>query len=872
MLSRGLGLLAACVLVAAALPATATASTRPGTGATQAGPGTAQVSSGAAQAGPFETGNLLDYANADFEGTTGDWVAVSNATLTDDSGQHFLHDDSLLDTATSAGTSSFAIAGGTPAVKIKMTRGASYRVGAYFKAPAAAGQTVQFSLGCYKSSGGFAGWSDGTVNSLLASGNWQYSEDDIAVPADCAYVLGSPQVTLGGLAAGAAVNMDEAAFTPYRAAQVIGAHGDGVPYNAADWFSANGAAGPLQSDKQFWMTELLPDQWNESTNACYEIEQSVPDASGWPACVIAYGVQESQAQIAKFLANVPAAQMVIMVYYSEPEGKFSSGAQFVSQFETQSQNIRAAAGDAPNIFVALDSSSYEYGTRASDSAGTGCGYIVAPQYVDFYLVDHYDEGASGNSLPDETTGPAGDSNGQKWLNWLGCVQSMNKPLGLAEYGLDCHSDPDQPVVTDEMEADDNYLSAIPGATEPTIMWDYWYDTGCQFSNSAGGLTAWRSFETQNGGGSAATATASRPPIRTPRAALSRPAPTAAAGFPGALNGISALSPSDVWAVGYDPAGSLIVHWNGSSWSQEPAPGPADATLNGVSMVSPTDGWAVGSYLRTSPDDQFRFLILHWNGTSWTQVPAPAPAQGALRDVSMVSASDGWAVGVAATGPGGAAVVLHWNGTSWTQMQIPVTSGFSDLFGVSAGSASDAWAVGSAGIRAMTLHWNGTSWTQVSTPSPGRVSSLSAVSDASGLGAWAVGLYGTATTKATANMTRTLTLHWDGTTWQRIRAPSPGQGIPSDVPINELAGVAITSPSSAWSVGDDTVPVNAGQAAMTVLWNGTSWTRVKNPGGAAYSFLTAVSMLSPSEGWAAGRDDSTGQAVILHWNGTSWTRS
>src|SRR5207245_888640 len=83
------------------------------------------------------------------------------------------------------------------------------------------------------------------------------------------------------------------------------------------------------------------------------------------------------------------------------------------------------------------------GTAATDSAGTSCGYIVPTSYTDFYLADHYDHGANGMSLPNETNGPAGDSVGLKWSNWLSCVQPINKPVGLGEYGLDCKTNPDQ---------------------------------------------------------------------------------------------------------------------------------------------------------------------------------------------------------------------------------------------------------------------------------------------------------------------------------------------------------------------------------------------------------------------------------------------
>jgi hypothetical protein len=499
----------------------------------------AQAASGTLQTGPFEVGNLLNYANSDFEGTTGNWASVSNATLTDDPNHQFLHDASLLDTATSAGTSSFKVGNGSPTIQINVTGGDKYRVGAYFKAPAVNGQTVQFSLGCYTSGGTWIGAESDPASTLLNTTKWQYSESVITLPSNCAYVLGAPEVILGGLAAGAAVNMDEAIFAPKRAALIIGAHGEngldgGTSYTGQDWIDTNWTdeatntynIGPLQSDKEFYggASPTLPGSWTDSSNRCYQIEEQISNSANWPACVVNLHDFETEGQIAAYFTGLPAAQMVVMIYHDEPEGDTFSGcgtasgdaANYICYFDEESANIHLAAADAnsysdtPSVFVAADSSTYEYGSQSNDDAGDppggGCPYIPPTTSTDFYLADHYDQGASGNSLPNETGGAAGDTNGQKWQNWLNCVQSINKPLGLAEYGLDCSSNPDQSVVTTQMGADKSYLGAIPGATEPTIMWAYWYNDagneqpGCVFDNSAGGITAWQGIETQNGGG------------------------------------------------------------------------------------------------------------------------------------------------------------------------------------------------------------------------------------------------------------------------------------------------------------------------------------------------------------------------------------
>ena len=83
------------------------------------------------------------------------------------------------------------------------------------------------------------------------------------------------------------------------------------------------------------------------------------------------------------------------------------------------------------------------------------------------------------------------------------------------------------------------------------------------------------------------------------------------------------------------------------------------------------------------------LALHWNGHIWSQVPSQGPASG-LTGVTALSASDAWAVGTDMAGT----LVLHWNGHTWSQVPSPSPgSAHGSLAGVSADSPSDAWAVG-----------------------------------------------------------------------------------------------------------------------------------------------------------------------------------
>jgi hypothetical protein len=476
----------------------------------------ALATTGVTQAGPFEVGNYLDYANSDFEGTTGDWVSVSNATLTDDTAHAFLHGGALLDTVPAAGTSTFKLGNAATAVQIPVTAGSTYTVGAYFRIPAVTGQSLTFGLGFFNAAGTWLGWQRTGPLSLSGSGQWQYLSGSVTAPATAASVIGSPEVTYTGATTGETINMDEAAFVPKRAAQIIGAHGPSTTgkYTAANWLTANSSIGPLQSDKQFFNPSTpMPSTWASTDNNCYEIEQSIANPADWPACVISY--LDQQANLQGFLAGMPVAQQVIFTWWQEPENDTFSGCpgaaagngpNFVCYFVAQASRIRAAAaavGRTAEVFVAADAQSYMYSNDPSHNNGTNCSFTPPSSSVDFYLIDHYDQNVDkqGQNLPAEEA-PYSD----QWNNWSSCVHGAGKPIGIAEYGLNCTTSPNSANVTSAIAADSSYLAAIPGANSPTVLWTYWWSPhgfagqGCQFSNSFNAVTTWQAAETQNGGG------------------------------------------------------------------------------------------------------------------------------------------------------------------------------------------------------------------------------------------------------------------------------------------------------------------------------------------------------------------------------------
>jgi hypothetical protein len=324
-----------------------------------------------------------------------------------------------------------------------------------------------------------------------------------------------------------------------------------------------------------------------------------------------------------------------------------------------------------------------------------------------------------------------------------------------------------------------------------------------------------------------------------------------------LASVAVLSPCNAWAAGYYFSGyafrTLIEHWNGSSWKQVPSANPggslSDAFLNGVRAVSATNIWAVGSY---SKGNVTGTLIEHWNGIAWTQVASPNPGldENSLEGLRAISATNIWAVGSYNSGNVIETLIEHWNGTAWKHVASPSPSAVnSALTAVAASSSTDAWAVGSfvnsSGLfQTLVLHWNGTAWKRVASPSPGvsaDANALYGVAAVSASNAWAVGYF-----RTSSGAPQTLILHWNGTAWKQVASPNPSSK--SSV----LDGVRAISASNIWAVGY--YFNGTGYQTLVEHWNGTAWTRESspNPGGPdQINLLLGIGASSASDIWVVG---------------------
>ncbi len=323
---------------------------------------------------------------------------------------------------------------------------------------------------------------------------------------------------------------------------------------------------------------------------------------------------------------------------------------------------------------------------------------------------------------------------------------------------------------------------------------------------------------------------------------------------GLLNGVSALSRHDAWAVGEGPGQSPVVHWDGRTWRNVPH-AIRNGPLRSVAAIATSDVWAVGL---TNP------LTEHWNGTSWIGVPAPF--QGSVRglyDISATSSTDVWAVGFdSATGLN--PLADHWDGTSWTQVFAPDgTPGTNEFYGVKAIAVDDAWAVGyqdltgAADFQPLLEHWDGATWTVVATPAlAGSNNFLEGVDASSSTDVWAVGIY------RPANVDLPLVFHWDGTSWTQFTVPEGGGNG------NELDRVKVISSTDAWAVGQFFPVSGITFQPYALHWDGTTWSLqpAPSPGGAPASFR-AVAATAPKDVWAVGASNlATNGLLIEHSTG------
>jgi hypothetical protein len=171
-------------------------------------------------------------------------------------------------------------------------------------------------------------------------------------------------------------------------------------------------------------------------------------------------------------------------------------------------------------------------------------------------------------------------------------------------------------------------------------------------------------------------------------------------FGNILQGVVALGSNDVWAVGARQdsfyQAPMAEHWNGSSWSTATVPNPKFCTghsyLTDINAVSPTNVWAVGWCTASSHGGEQGYVV-RWNGSRWvfaSAVTAGIPQNTELYGISVAGTRGIWAVGLSRDD---GALALRWDGTAWQRLPIGPSQSQSTLAGVVAPYKSLAWTAG-----------------------------------------------------------------------------------------------------------------------------------------------------------------------------------
>lgn len=242
------------------------------------------------------------------------------------------------------------------------------------------------------------------------------------------------------------------------------------------------------------------------------------------------------------------------------------------------------------------------------------------------------------------------------------------------------------------------------------------------------------------------------------------------------------------------------------------------TLRAVTLISGTEGWAVGT-LGT---------ILRLQGASWTVVPSPTTLD--LFGVSFTGPDNGWAVG----GYGGERVALRWNGAEWTTTPFAPTGelppGSPNAPRAISQWGDEVWMVGERGVA---FHYLDGRWVW-----QGRVvnKDLNAMEMVGPQEAWAVG------GKREELSTASEAAHLVGDEWKAVTMPTAfGQQV-------HFTGLDFVSASEGWAVGEYYDPESGDFRGAIARYTTAEGWRIEAVDATP---LTGITMLSNRFGWAVG---------------------
>jgi hypothetical protein len=196
-----------------------------------------------------------------------------------------------------------------------------------------------------------------------------------------------------------------------------------------------------------------------------------------------------------------------------------------------------------------------------------------------------------------------------------------------------------------------------------------------------------------------------------------------------LTGVTAFGPKDVWVFGGSGAypGEGTWHLHGTTWTKVTGIG---GNIARASAVSPSDMWAVGGI--SVGDD----AIVHFAGNRWLHVTAKVLTGLQFHGIVALSKADVWAAAAPQANPL-KAFLVHRTGSGWVRVQLP--------WAVDAGSlASDGrgglWISAASATRSWLIHRSSSGrWSRVALPNRSGIIGLSPIPGTTSL--WGTGSIG-----------------------------------------------------------------------------------------------------------------------------------
>lgn len=306
---------------------------------------------------------------------------------------------------------------------------------------------------------------------------------------------------------------------------------------------------------------------------------------------------------------------------------------------------------------------------------------------------------------------------------------------------------------------------------------------------------------------------------------------------------------------------------GPSAKASPTPdwsGPGSQTsLASISMVSASEGWAVGSaFPANDPSgDQERVVLMHFKDGVWSSMHLATSGQ--VNSISMVSANDGWAVGENG-------LMLHYDGTAWRQVASPTERSFAQVQML---SATDGWAVANAFD---IYHYDGHTW--IAQPLPtylGGVTpvivEIAALSMLSPTDGWAIGTYPSAGAAPPSRSSLVILRYHNGVwTVDDTITGTVSQSL-------AIQSLSMASDTEGWAVGSmetDVAGSPSGQSAPLLLhYTHGAWHQVADPlAGMNYYPIafTQVAMRSAADGWITVSQGSPASTpLLLRYDSARW---